>query len=208
MRLNEFFDQILVINLNRRPDRLEKVSREFQRHNLEVSVAEAYDGRLMYPKHPAKVAGQLGCLKSHLECIRYARDHKLQNVLILEDDVEFHDELEERFSQAVEALPPWWDVLYLGGNTNKEPRALTPYAPGLMQVHYLLCLHAYAINAKAYDRILIYAETARNPIIDVIMVELQQELNCFKADPNIAWQSAGYSDIEQHRVDYYFMRGK
>lgn len=208
MKLNDFFDEILVINLDKRQDRLDKVCRQFAKHDLSVSRAQAYDGRVMYPKLDPKTAGQLGCMKSHLECIRYAKSKNLRNILILEDDVEFHDNLEQRFTEAIEGLPPYWALLYLGGNNNNTPNSIIPYSVGLAKVNYLLCLHAYAVNANAYDTILNYADQARNPIIDVIMVELQPSIPSFKVDPNVAWQAAGYSDIEHRKVDYHFMRTK
>lgn len=208
MSINDFFEAVVVINLKRRPDRLEKVTRELTRHNIAASVAEARDGRMMYPNHNPKVAGQLGCMHSHLDVIEYAHDNNFSNILILEDDVQFYEHLEQRITPGLQALPSNWDIVYLGGNTNGEPGALMRYADGLQKVNYLLCLHAYAINQRAYDAILNYSKTCRTKIIDVIFAELQQKMNCFKIDPNAAWQAAGFSDIEQHKVDYHFMRAK
>lgn len=208
MLLNEFFDAILVINLDRRPDRLKKAIDQLNMHAIEADKASAYDGHLMYPNSDRKTAGQLGCMMSHLECIRYAQKNKLRNVLILEDDVEFHPDVQDLFSQAVSELPNDWDMLYLGGNTNGALNALLPFSDRLRRVNYLLCCHAYAINETAYQVILNEAEHPSAMIIDVICADIQPRIKCFKIDPNIAWQSAGFSDIEHHKVDYHFMRSK
>ncbi len=207
MKLNDFFGEVVVINLPKRTDRLALVTEELKKHEIDAMVASGYDGSIIFRDADRKVAAQLGCMMSHLECIRYARSKGLESILILEDDVEFHPQLNELFEKSVADLPEGWGMFYLGGNTNHEPDALLPVTEHISKVNYLLCLHAYAVHQRAYDTIINYAEIAKNRIIDVVLADLQPVIPTYKTEPNLAWQRASYSDIEHRKVDYDFMKG-
>lgn len=206
MNLNKFFSEIVVINLEKRKDRREQVTEELQKHLISAYIATGYNGPDIFPCVDKKHAAQMGCMMSHLECIRYAKSKHLESILILEDDVEFHPDLQLLFSEAIDELPKDWGLLYLGGNTNRDPKALVPVTDKISKVNYLLCLHAYAVHRSAYDLILNYSEISKNRIIDVVMVELQPVIPTYKIEPSVAWQRASYSDIEHRKVNYDFMK--
>ena len=68
--------------------------------------------------------------------------------LFLEDDVRFRPDWYVRFSRAFAALPPSWDLLYVGSCccADKQNNLI---APDLYRVRYALCTHAYAVRRKA-----------------------------------------------------------
>ena len=73
-------DKIFYINLDKRTDRKEEIEGELERMGLS---AERYSA--IHTPH----SGIVGCGYSHLNVLKLARDQKLKNVLILEDDFMF-----------------------------------------------------------------------------------------------------------------------
>jgi GR25 family glycosyltransferase involved in LPS biosynthesis len=66
-----------VINLDKRPDRWEQIQKDwadFEEINLiRVSATEHTPGRV-------------GCARSHLKLVQYAKDNNMPYILVLEDD--------------------------------------------------------------------------------------------------------------------------
>ncbi len=85
----------------------------------------------------------LGCLESHLYCIKYAKKHKLKNIFICEDDIEF---LNFNKYQNLK-IPENFDMFYLGYHINKGYK----YDINLLKLESGLTTHAYIINEKIYD---------------------------------------------------------
>ena len=93
--------QTWVINLDRAPDRLERISMQLQRLGLPFTRLPAVDARALTAdqraaldeagyrrKHGmAPLPGELGCYLSHLEALRLFLAGQAEFTLILEDDV-------------------------------------------------------------------------------------------------------------------------
>jgi len=96
-----------VINLDRAPDRLARISAQLQRLGLGYTRLPAVDARTLTPAQRAAldepgyrrkhgmtpVPGELGCYLSHVEAMRLFLDSDAACALILEDDVLLHDSL-------------------------------------------------------------------------------------------------------------------
>ena len=68
-----------VINLKKRPERLELIMKEFEYMGIkDVVVFEGID-----------LNSHVGCAKSHLEIIKKSIDEDLDNVIVFEDDIVF-----------------------------------------------------------------------------------------------------------------------
>ena len=88
---------IQVINLERRPDRLARVSAELQRAGLSFETQVAVDGRLE-PHEPKFLSkGAIGCWKSHVNSMRRIVEAKAQFGLILEDDATLSPVVNDKF---------------------------------------------------------------------------------------------------------------
>src|SRR5271155_898312 len=101
LALDRLFPQKFCINLQRRPDRWDKMLHQFRLHDIQNVIRhDAVDGRGLTPRAEWKHgAGAYGCLLSHLGIVRKAQESGLPAVLILEDDVVFHDDFQERFEE-------------------------------------------------------------------------------------------------------------
>jgi GR25 family glycosyltransferase involved in LPS biosynthesis len=216
MLMNNYFDKIYCINLDRRTDRWDEVSKVFETNKLIVERHTAFDGKkeltLPYPSS-SELAGAI----SHRDVILKAKELGLKNVLIFEDDVELIDDINEVFNNIKDYIPNDWDMIYFGGN----------HVGGLIQVndYFFRCirtyaLHMYAVNEKSYDLIIKYlsdkikwvlnGKQSLKPSVaaDYFISDIHQITNTYVVKPYLSWQKEGYSDIQESVMNYDFLRNK
>jgi collagen beta-1,O-galactosyltransferase len=131
------FDNIYVINLKRRPKRLERMREIMKLLGVEFSLFEAVDGQLLgekdmsgirmlpgyldpYYKRPIK-RGEIGCFLSHYRIWEEMVEKDLDRVLIFEDDIVFAENATKILREMVEDLMKAqtdWDLIYLGRKKN------------------------------------------------------------------------------------------
>lgn len=216
MKLNDFFDKIYCINIDRRTDRWESCLKEFEKYSLDVERFSATDGNkdnydLGYP-YDNELAGAI----SHLNVIKKAKELNLKTVLILEDDVEFLNELNDLFPFFIKQLPDNWDFINFGGN---HIGGLHNISPNIGKMNKSYALHAYGVNSKSYNQIIEYMDSCINNVIkngkevirtsvaaDFFMADLHSRLNSYCFTPHIAWQKEDYSDIQKTKVNYNFLK--
>jgi len=133
------FDTILVINLQRRPDKYERIMSRIKELGLDkyakVIRVDAIDGTVIdydwlkengiqplhdyYDSYRGRgiTMGEIGCALSHRECWRMIADTKSQigSALILEDDAQFTIDFLDRIPVITEQIETYpWDLFYLG----------------------------------------------------------------------------------------------
>ncbi len=216
MKINDFFDKIYCINIDRRTDRWEHCLKEFEKHNLNVDRFSAVDGNLQNNNLGYPYDNELAGAMSHLNVIKKAKELKLNNVFILEDDVVFLDNVNELFESFVKQLPENWDGLYFGGNHITITYRISD---NIIKMNRSYALHAYAINSKSFDVIIDYLTQHINNVIsngksvirqsvaaDFFIADLHSILNFYCFTPHIAWQKEDYSDIQKTTVNYDFLK--
>jgi len=201
--INDYFNKIYCVNLDYRTDKWGLCQAEFNKHGLTVERFPAIDGRTI-PYKGRLPWGAVGNAFSHAKILRMAKESNLDNVLIFEDDVEFDDNLQEKFMSWISQVPENWDLLYLGGNHNWI-KHFPLCAPNLMKITNTYATHAYAVKKTMYD-IIITKKEAVYTEGDVIMAEVQKMCNAYCFRPHLAWQKPGVSDVFQRYVDYNFLK--
>lgn len=194
-----FVDQIYLINLDRRPDRLKASQDQFNHHNLTVEKVPAIDGSKLPPEHLREMKpGVIGCMLSHRCIIEDAKYKGLEAVMVFEDDVELHPGFLPLLKDSIRDLPCDWDMLYLGGSHQENP---TPITGKIYKVHKTLTTHAYIMRKSMFGRAIEMINSYTQPV-DGIYADLQKEFNCFVTNPPLAWQREDHSDIEGRRMRY------
>lgn len=195
--LNDFFQEIHCINLERRSDRWEESVEEFKKHNLDVKRYRAFDGNELNSIQGLN-AGQVGAIYSHRGIVQYAKDKNLDNILILEDDVEFDDNINQKFLEISSRIPDDWDVILFGGNhAGNNPWSkgnLVEISENVFKVTYSLALHCYAVRNTVYDFV-IHTLSKMNDTNDAMFAGIQSQINCYILRPHLAWQRPSYSDL-------------
>lgn len=195
--LNDFFQKIYCINLDKRKDRWEECLEEFSKFNLDVERFKAFDGKDLQSLSGLN-DGQVGAIYSHRGVIQKAKESNLENVLILEDDVKFDEDLNIKFSEIYNRIPDNWDIILFGGNhIGNNPWAkgeLIKVDENVFRVTHSLALHCYAVRNTVYD-MSIEVLSKMNNTNDALFAEIQSKVNCYIIRPHLAWQRPSYSDL-------------
>lgn len=209
--INRYFDKTFLVNLDKRPDRLEKAKKECEKYNIQFERWPAVDGykediqikpvKGLSPQHWNK--GAAGMVKTIYNIISYAKENNLNSVLIMEDDIEFHPQINEFTSRFIYDLPSDWETFYFGANHNQ---GVTKVTNNLVKMKGSFALHCHVVRHTIYDEILRLFSDYRMPA-DVLysdFIHSRGKSYCFH--PNMAYQKADYSDIMSQKVDYQFLK--
>lgn len=174
-----------VINLKERTDQLEKIKSLYPDFNL-IPIEAV--------KH---INGDVGCFLSHKKCIQYAKDNKMKNIIVLEDDCCPLENFTEKIKEIYEFLNNYknWDI-FLGGAF-----CITPHnIEGKIQVgkdfiyktNSGFCTHFIIYNESSYDFFLNLDET-KCPIDNA----WQGKLRCYITIPSQFTSFSNISNVEQ-----------
>lgn len=181
----EFFDKVHLINLDKRRDRLNKVTEELRRVGLSFERFPACEGDNRH----------LAFNKSQHEVLKLAGER----TLVLEDDVLFKNI--DHLCSALGELPADWDVLYLGANVNGT--TLERHSEHLFKIKNSFTTHAVAYSKEMAEWIVENFNPDEFPIYDEwLRQNVQERFKCFLIAPMIAWQRPDFSDIWQTQADY------
>lgn len=185
------WDKIYIINLKRRPERMKKMIEQMEKFEItDYEFIEAVDGsdeetQKEFEKEKENnkyktennrfivTNGHYGCLKSHMKAISKAKEEKLENVMILEDDAILDEDFIEKMQNK---KVPKYDLLYLGGIS----RSLKIYFDDWASSKHIMGAYAYILNQRMYNKILV--DLTKNPLyIDTYYLQNIQEKDIYKA---------------------------
>jgi GR25 family glycosyltransferase involved in LPS biosynthesis len=211
--INRYFDRIYCLNLDRRQDRWKKASEQFNRFNINVERWSAIDGNSLNNKlldyyNPSGLKGEeasilgipenknaIGCLLSHLEIIKNAKDNNYNRILIFEDDIILSNNFLEEVKQ-IEKLD--WKLLYLGASqflwNNIEIK------DGHYNCKKTLGTFAYAIDSSIYDDLINIFEKGSQSVDNLLsIIQSKYKNECFTIYPNIVISNVENSDIRYEK---------
>lgn len=201
--LDRLFPRKVCINLRRRPDRWRRVLGQFRIHGIQGVIRhEATDGSgLISPTEWKHGPGAFGCLLSHLDVVRSARNDGAPAVLILEDDVIFHPDFCEEFEACASQLPHDWDAVYLGGIHLDDP---APISSRVALLKNTFSTYAYGLRETAYAAFLMEAQKEPRPA-DHVTRAMQRQFRFYCFTPHLAWVAEDYSDIKNSTVNPWWL---
>jgi len=207
MKITDFFDKTFCINLDRRFDRWSECVAEFDKNKLVgIERFKAVDGKSLseLPKG-FLTTSRLALVLTNMLILDKAIEENYDSILILEDDVEFTNQV-TNMKSFFDLLPEDWDMLYFGGNHNTHVGSEPPTIINdkVCKLHNTFSTHCVAINNKAFKEILERLKKCDNAL-DVIYTELQKKLNVYSFYPMIATQRVSFSDIENKMTDYKWL---
>jgi GR25 family glycosyltransferase involved in LPS biosynthesis len=152
--------------------------------------------------------GAIGCFLSHIKCWKRFtedKDNKDDNIMVLEDDVIFEDNFNQKLKLTLNDISQKNDILkydilylgYIGGKVinsigsllgiNREEKIITN---NIIIPKTSLALHAYIISRKGINKIL--NNLVNNKLDHHFDYYLQssRELNCYSCSPRIAYQTS------------------
>lgn len=211
--LEKYFDRVVAINLDRRPDRWQELLTGLEDAHWPFKKPErvpAVDGdACTVPIWWKQGGGAWGCMMSHARILEDCIRSNVQRVLILEDDVTFVDDLPALAESFLRHVPDDWDQLYFGGQHLHDPRK---YNDHVFQGINVNRTHCHAVSRKFMPRMYRYILNAHDYIanpghhIDHRLGALQ-ETGTVKVYSPVQWlagQAEGRSDISGRTNDTFF----
>jgi hypothetical protein len=175
------------INLKRRKDRKKKMVKQFLKYKMEKSV-EFFTAKL----HPD--GGVAGCRDSHLQIIQKAKSLKLPYVMILEDDLQFSQNLHK-----LPEFPKEWSMLYLGGTLTSN---IGESEEKWVKIKDCWTTCGYILHSSLYDKVIKDLQSYQDEVDRYYVEEIQHEYHCYLVNPIMVKQRNDYSDIEKRNVNY------
>jgi len=191
VKINEFFDKVVVVNLDRRTDRMEKLVPQLKELGIKYERFSAVDAKQL--NIDPIVAG----LKSHLQVIKSNLGKK---VLVLEDDAYFVEGFNEKFDKVIQTLPEDWDIFYLGALVPKDVGKIN-----MVNRHWGLQVlttgsQAYCIKPEMQYYFIKRLEEY-NSYIDIGLRDFAKGYKPYITQPNLVTQFPSYSDLRQKEVN-------
>jgi hypothetical protein len=205
------FEQVWVVNLKRRPDRLEQFWNELNGAKWPFAKPEVFfaiDGdKVGVPKFWQTGGGSYGCMRSHLTLLERAIQDDVGSILVLEDDAVFSKNFAKDVARFLRKVPGDWECLMLGGqHVNSEP---IPIAPGIVRAGCgggIQRTHCYALRGQEPMKAL-YRTWANAAVhCDWVMGPCMAKFNTYAPDPFLIGQAEGHSDISGRRNPAKFWR--
>jgi GR25 family glycosyltransferase involved in LPS biosynthesis len=190
--LNDKFDRIYCINLDKRTDRWEESKALFERFGVLVQRISGIEAEVPWQGLRSTV---IGIFKDAIE-------KGYNRILILEDDVQWDDDFEGRLNICWNALPVDWDMFYFSAAHQIWPQKENDL---LFKLSWSTAAHAIGFDRKCFDAVL-SALKQEFDAIDVVYSRLQPKLNAYSCIEPIAWQRRSYSDIEGQEKWYPYLK--
>ena len=194
----DYFGGAYVINLDRRPDRLDEITDELDRIGLPFKRFAAIDRK----------PGILGCGLSHLAVLKEARSLGLKNVLIFEDDFTFSIGKDAFWEKIADLSGTDFDVCMLGFNILRSQA----HTDLLVKVLDAQTASAYIVNQCFYDTLIALYDEAM-PLLektgrhwdyanDQVWKRLQPRSRWYAFKERLGKQRASWSDNSNSFMDY------
>jgi hypothetical protein len=202
--ISSTFDRVVVVNLDRRPERLTRFWQllsdwPFQKPQRFAAI----DGSAIpIPADWERGAGAWGCMLSHREIMRTAINDGISSILVLEDDAFPVDNFSQLAADFLERLPGDWDCIMLGAEHLRPP---TLVAPGIVQCVSAIRTHAFAIRGQMMSVLLQFWEATGNDHCDLVLASLMRNFKAYAPDPFLIGQDSGYSDVTERKERLRFL---
>jgi GR25 family glycosyltransferase involved in LPS biosynthesis len=118
--MNDYFDKIYVLSLKRNVDRRSLITERLGRVGIDFEFFDACDGQVL--NHLWKkldnghftTQNYVACSISHLSIYNDALSRGFKRILILEDDIKPHKNIQGLFQNFKQLIPDNYDLLYFG----------------------------------------------------------------------------------------------
>lgn len=209
--ISKTFDRCVVINLDRRRERFDKVLEHFKERDwpfIQPIRMRAIDGqRVPVPTHWCAGSGAWGCMSSHRRVLEDAIMDGCRSVLVMEDDIVLVDGFAEKVAAFLKHVPKDWGQLMLGGQGVNRDGALSQeiVAEGVARVTGVERTHCYAVRGE-YMRALYSKWSSASGHCDHVMGPFQRAAGIPVYAPTtfLAGQGEGVSDICGREQDERF----
>jgi hypothetical protein len=183
MNLNDMFDAVIVLNLDKRTDRLESVTYQLDKLNTKFYRWPAID-------HTYTDMTPIFCnVMNNRNRLLYSLWKEYKTVLFLDDDCEFVDNFYEKLEQVWQEIPDDWDTISFGDHlisfesiTNRIKKIQESYGG-----------HATAIKLSCVP--ILFEALQGKTFADMELNKASDKLNRYAIEPGLVGQGRYVSDL-------------
>jgi GR25 family glycosyltransferase involved in LPS biosynthesis len=206
--LNNYFDKVYVINLDKRKDRLKACKKEFKKIGAKFERVSAIDGSTLdieieNPKGLRWNKNAYALALTTIKILEEAIEKGYNNILIMEDDIEFHPLFDIIGKRVLGTIPENYDLAFLGYTHTMAPIRYNGY---WQKMNAAFSCHAYAVNKHIMNFYLSLLKNLDAPIDHYTNKILGGRLNSFSSKDKLVYQVDGISDIEGGHYEVGFTR--
>ena len=230
--MNKFFDEIIVIGLERCQNRIDMVESQLKKINkhtyLKYRIFSAFDGQqILNPSmklmtraplkafanfntgRPKFLLGMLCCGLSHIAVLKYAKMMRLKGVLILEDDVILSPDFEDRL-KLLEEVPDDAQIIYLGAIVTSDHLSkkykISEHVWNAQKMN-LYATHSYIATEKGYDALIKKMMESEDTCDTLLKQGIEkQEIKGYALIPFCTYQAEGTSEIDFRKKSLNYTR--
>lgn len=215
--LQTFFDEIILITLERRKDRLDHAMAVLDRLGIAQGSVRIHYGPDKPIDHEGRPSGHLGCTTAHRQVLELIIERKTPRTLVLEDDFDIaftnpgqaalwrknpnlglRVNAQDIFAATVPQIPDDWEMLYLGRHFAEMPQKRV--SPHLIRINRMLTTSSYGITCLMAKK-MAPSITGVGPI-DNLYGGFHRESQCYCIDPTLFIQMPCHSDLREKFEDY------
>ncbi|XP_040260742.1 inactive glycosyltransferase 25 family member 3 [Bufo bufo] len=170
------FDEVILINLLRRPERRERMLRSLYEQEIACRVLDAVDGGALNSSDIKRLGvnllpgfydpfsgrtltkGEVGCFLSHFKIWQEIVDRQLEGTLVFEDDVQFTSYFKRkmiRLQDDIRAAKLEWDLIYIGRKqVTTDPEKSVENVRNLVEADYSYWTLCYMISLQGAQKLL------------------------------------------------------
>lgn len=198
--MNEYFDKIYVLSLKRNIDRRNLISERLKIVGIEFEFFDACDGQVLdniwvkFDNPFFTTRNYLACAISHLSIYNDALSRGFNKILILEDDVKPHKNIQNLFKSWETQIPTDYELLYFGWIPLNDDCSMWTYNiiddkflnNNLIKSHNLWGLYAYSPSRHLMSEMIDIYNKSFPMEIDRYFVEfIQRERKSFAVWPQL-----------------------
>jgi len=217
--MTSLFEKIIVINLDRSPDKREKISKQLDSLKLDYTVLSGFDGNLITngsfeslqksggynyrPELKKKLTKtHMACSLSHVFAINLAKSMNYKNILVIEDDAVICEDFNDRILLVEKEVPKDWEHIYLGGMIWTDFIPTRRRAEHIYESTVISGTHAYVLNCNAYSKLSEYLSKLEDNVDGMLTNIIQLGImKSYMFIPFFAYQDTLRSDIELGKIE-------
>ena len=146
--LKDIFQRVVVVNLDKRTDRLGHFVKEMEKGWPFVDpmrFSAIHGDKCGWPRNWNHGPNTFGCMESHRQILQRAILDDIESILVLEDDLVLADDFTEKALQFFNNVPKDWDWVFLGGQHISSP---TDLGNGIVKCNNCQRTHCYGMRGR------------------------------------------------------------
>lgn len=215
MRINDYFDHVYCLTLPHCEERQAFTTKKANAADLRFEYYPGIYGHLLKNVHSifSKATSTqitnpnyMACALSHLSIYKHALSTGKKRILVLEDDLLFHRDLNKKFNEIYPEIPNNWYLLYLAWIPLSDDLMRWDYnvitseiiSPNIVKARNLWSCMAYGISDAAMKETLALFDFSKE--MDRFFVQdIQPKYPCYGIRPQLF---AGYDNLSNNTGTY------